>query len=98
MRYAAAMVPDDESRAKSSPKKTKRKRYGGLIGLGLDGADGHKRITKGDDFLLVGGSQETHDRMTGMVLRMRERLLRKGKSFSQMTPTEFEDLGKDCLR
>jgi hypothetical protein len=35
----------------------------GLIGLGLDNQDGHKRITQGEEFLLVGGSEETHERM-----------------------------------
>lgn len=28
-----------------------------LLGLGLDGKDGHRRITKGDNFCLVGGSE-----------------------------------------
>ena len=28
-----------------------------LVGLGLDNQDGHKRITKGDNFYLVGGSE-----------------------------------------
>ena len=35
-----------------------------LLGLGFDGKDGHKRYTKGDDFVLMGGSEETHEKMT----------------------------------
>ena len=35
-----------------------------LLGLGLDNKDGHKRLTKGDNVLMVGGSEETHERMT----------------------------------
>jgi len=30
----------------------------GILGLGLDNADGHQRITKAEDVLLVGGSEE----------------------------------------
>ena len=35
-----------------------------LLGLGLDATDQHKRITRGEGFSLVGGSEETHERMT----------------------------------
>ena len=33
-----------------------------LLGLGFDNKDGHKRYTKGDDFVLMGGSEETHEK------------------------------------
>ena len=37
-------------------KKTKPKvRVGGVLGVGLDGEDGHKRITTGERFAIVGG-------------------------------------------
>ena len=41
-----------------------------MLGLGLDNEDGHKRITTGENFYLVGGSEETHERMaeTAMYL------------------------------
>ena len=35
-----------------------------MMGIGFDNKDGHKRITKGENFVLVGGSEETHERMT----------------------------------
>jgi hypothetical protein len=90
---------DPRESASSSGKTRARKRraVGGLLGLGLDGADEHRRITKGEDFLLYGGSQDTHERMTDIVLRMRERLKKSGRSFGQLSPREFEDLGRDCL-
>ena len=70
---------------------------GGLFGLGLDGQDGHQRLTKGEDFFLVGGSQETHGRMQDLVLRMTERLKRRGKKFGDLTRSEFEDLARDTF-
>jgi hypothetical protein len=70
---------------------------GGLLGLGLDGQDGHRRLTKGDDFLLVGGSAETHERMQDLVVRMDERLKRSGRRFADLTKREFEDLARDSI-
>jgi hypothetical protein len=91
-----AMKADDDRSTRA--RRSRKKRVGGLLGVGLDNQDGHKRITKGDDFLLFGGSQETHERMTDIVMRMRERLRKDGKTFGQLSPTEFEDLGRDCVR
>jgi hypothetical protein len=70
---------------------------GGLLGLGLDGEDGHQRLTRGDDFVLLGGSQETHGRMQELVLRMNERLKNRGKRFADLTRREFEELARDTL-
>ena len=51
----------------------------GLIGVGFDNQDEHKRITEGEDFLLVGGSQETHERMQDVAIHVTESLKTKGK-------------------
>ena len=67
-----------------------------LLGLGLDNADGHKRITKGDDFLLVGGSEETHERMTETVVKFNEKLARRGKDLRELSPEEFRDLMREA--
>lgn len=79
-------------------RRRRRRRVGGLLGLGLDNTDGHKRVTSGDDFLLVGGSEETHGRMQDLVIRMNEALQRKGRRFTDLTRREFEDLARDTLR
>lgn len=63
-----------------------------LLGLGLDSADGHKRITKGDDFLLVGGSEETHEKMTETVIKVEEKLSRRGKKIRSASPEELRDI------
>lgn len=69
----------------------------GLVGVGLDNQDGQRRVTKGSDFFLVGGSAETHERMQDLVVRMKERLKGKGKRFADLSPPEFEDLARDSL-
>ena len=68
----------------------------GLLGIGLD-SDGETRITKGKDFVLLGGTHETHERMQDVVIRMNERLKRRGKSYGQLSKTEFEDLARESL-
>ena len=63
-----------------------------LLGLGLDAVDQHKRITRGDGFSLVGGSEETHERMTETVIKTSEDLSRKGRSIADARPEELAEL------
>ena len=94
------MQPSDsgESQAKKRTTRARRGVVGGLLGLGLDASDGHERVTKGDDFVLLGGSEETHGRMQELVIRMHERLKSSGKGFADLSRREFEDLARDTLR
>jgi hypothetical protein len=63
-----------------------------LLGLGLDGQDKHKRITRGDGFNLVGGSEDTHERMAETVIKTTEDLGRKGRTIADAHPEELADL------
>ena len=63
-----------------------------LLGMGFDHADGQKRITKGDNFCLVGGSEETHERMTETTIKFNEKLARKGKHLAELSREEFRDI------
>lgn len=63
-----------------------------LLGMGFDHADGQKRITRGDNFCLVGGSEETHERMTETTIKFNEKLARKGKHLSELSREEFRDI------
>ncbi len=67
-----------------------------LVGLGLDNQDGHKRITKGDNFYLVGGSEETHEQMTETAVKFNEKLSRRGKSLGEISREEFVDLMREA--
>ena len=72
-----------------SGKKKPRKAV--LVGVGLD-TDGHKRITTGDNFTLVGGTQETHEVMTEKVVKINEKLKARGKQLETVSHKEFEDI------
>ena len=67
-----------------------------LFGMGFDNRDEHKRITKGDNFCLVGGSEETHERMTETAIRFNEKLAKRGKSLEELSPEEFRDIIQDA--
>ncbi|GAB4281881.1 MAG: hypothetical protein Tsb0018_10450 [Opitutales bacterium] len=63
-----------------------------LLGLGLDNQDGHKRLTQGEKFSVVGGSQETHEKMTETLVKTMEDLKKRGKVLEQAEPRELSDL------
>ena len=63
-----------------------------LLGIGLDGQDGHKRVTTGKNFALIGGSQATHEEMTEKVIKVNEHLTRKGKELHEVSREEFEEI------
>lgn len=75
-----------------SKKKKKPAPRAALLGVGLDHADGHKRITTGEQFAIVGGSAETHGRMTETVVKTFEELKSRRKALHQVEPDELADI------
>ena len=71
---------------------SKKRRKAHLLGIGLDHGDGHKRITQADDFSLVGGSAETHERMTETALKTFEELKNRGKTIHEVEPHELSEI------
>lgn len=69
----------------------KKARKAVLLGVGLD-SDGHKRLTTGPNFVLVGGSEETHGVMTEQVTKINEKLASKGKCLEEVSRDEFDDI------
>ena len=72
----------------------KKKRKAMLLGVGLD-SDGHKRITTGPNFALVGGSEETHERMTETAIKINEKLKARGKALETVSRDEFDDIAQE---
>jgi hypothetical protein len=65
-----------------------------MLGVGLD-SDGHKRLTTGPNFALVGGSQETHEQMTEKAIKINEKLKSRGKQLETVTHEEFDDIAQE---
>jgi hypothetical protein len=75
-----------------SKKKPKPPVRAGLLGVGLDNEDGHKRITTGEQFAILGGSEDTHGRMTETVVKTFEELKQRGKHLHEVEPTELAEI------
>lgn len=71
----------------------KSKKAALLLGIGLD-SDGHKRITTGPNFALVGGSQQTHEEMTEKAVKINEKLNERGKRLEDVSREEFDDIAQ----
>jgi heptaprenylglyceryl phosphate synthase len=81
--------------SKDSSKPTRKKRQpkvSAILGVGLDNEDGHKRITTGEKFILVGGSQDTHERMTETMVKTFEELKRRDKHLETVDPRELGEI------
>ena len=65
-----------------------------MLGIGLD-TDGHKRITKGENFALVGGTKETHEVMTETAMKINEKIASRGKRLEEVSHEEFDDIAHD---
>jgi hypothetical protein len=79
-----------------SPREKSDKQEAVMMGVGLDNKDGHKRVTKGDNFYLVGGSEETHERMVETSVKVNEKLAKKGKHLSEVSKEEFTDIVREA--
>jgi len=73
-------------------KKSRRKAV--MLGLALD-SDGHKRLTTGPNFALVGGTEESHEAMTEKVIKINEKLTAKGKQLENVSRDEFNEIAEE---
>ena len=76
----------------STNRLPEERRVAGLLGLAFDAADGHKRITRGKNFLLAGGSEETHVLMRETILKVNERLDERGQKLADVSVDELREL------
>jgi hypothetical protein len=82
---------------KKEKNETSEQQVLGFFGVGLDNKDGHQRLTRADNFLLVGGSQETHEQMQDTAIRFGEKLRRRGKTLQETPADEAIDLLRESL-
>ncbi|MBS0208608.1 MAG: hypothetical protein JSS27_06595 [Planctomycetes bacterium] len=84
------MVP--KKPAKKSPKRA------ALLGLGLDKNDDITRLTRGENFVLCGGTAETHSQMQETVIKVNEKLDQRGKRLEDVSPRELADIFHDVTK
>ena len=77
----------------TKPQKTKPE--AALLGVGLDNEDGHVRLTKGKNYALVGGSEDTHSQMQETAVKINEQLDNRGKRLEDVSVRELRDICED---
>ena len=87
------MKPLDGKKPKKSSKKATKKAW--LLGLGFDNEDGHIRITRGENFQLMGGSEDTHGTMQEKAVKFSEKLKDRGRRLEDITKEEFRDIAHE---
>lgn len=83
------------SESDSPRNQSQHPKVAGLLGIGLDGNDGQTRVTRGKNFVLWGGSQETHSIMQETAVKVNERLDQKGKRMEDVSVNELRDIIHD---
>lgn len=68
------------------------RRTSALLGVGFDGDDDETRLTRGKNFVLYGGTEETHSVMRETVIRVNEHLDRRGRRLEEVSPDELRDI------
>jgi hypothetical protein len=76
-------------------EEREERRKAWLVGVGLDNEDGHTRLTRGDNFILAGGSEETHDHMTEGAIKFNEKLQQRGKRLEEINRDEFQEIAHE---
>lgn len=64
----------------------------GILGIGLDNDDGHKRLTKAESFTIIGGSEETHEKMTETLIKSMEEISRSNRRIEDLERTELREI------
>ena len=83
------------------PRKPRKKRAApvitAILGVGLDGEDGHKRVTRTEEMVLVGGSSETHERMQETAIRFAEALEGSGRRLQDTPSREALEMLREAI-
>ena len=74
-------------RAARRPKKS-----AALLGVGFDNDDGHVRMTRGENYTLVGGSPETHAVMQETAVKINEKLDERGTRLDDVSLRELREI------
>jgi len=70
----------------------KRKKIIRLLGVGFDAEDGHVRISKGEKYDVLMGSDESHEYIRRLIQDIEKAIEERGLSLDDITPEEFTEL------
>lgn len=73
----------------------KDRKSAALLGLAFDNDDGHTRVTRGKNFVLWGGSRQTHAVMQETAVKINEHLDRQAKRLEDVSIRELRDICRE---
>jgi phosphopantothenate synthetase len=73
-------------------RSEKRKKIIRLLGVGFDSEDGHIRITKGENYDVLMGSDESHEYIQQLIQKIESELKNRGVSLDNLTPEELAQI------
>jgi hypothetical protein len=65
--------------------------------VAFDQDDGHTRLTRGPNFVLCGGSQDTHAVMQETAVKVNEQLGKQGKRLDDVSIGELREICRDVV-
>ncbi len=98
MRAESSYFPErDQAGFIEKMQRTNQKKIIRLLGVGFDADDGHVRITKGENYDVVMGSEESHAYIQELIRKIEDALAAQNLSLDELTPEEFSDFVKKHL-
>jgi hypothetical protein len=73
------------------------KKSAAMLGVAFDNDDGETRMTRGKNFLLVGGKEETHAVLQETAVKINEQLDKRGKRLEDVSAQEFGSICRDVV-
>ena len=68
-----------------------RKKRGLLVGV-RTGGDGHTRVSRGEDFVAVGGTKDGHEHLRETVAEIKREVDRRGRRLAEVRREEFREI------
>ena len=70
-----------------------RRKKGLLVGVRVEKKeDGHSRVSKGKDFVALGGTKEGHEHLRETVAEISDEVKRRGRSMGEVRHEEFREI------
>ena len=69
-----------------------RRKKGLLVGVRLDRGDGHSRVSRGKDFVALGGTKEAHEHLRETVAGISDEVKRRGREMGEVRREEFREI------
>ena len=63
-----------------------------LVGVRIDKGDGHRRVSRGDDFVAVGGTKEAHEHLRETVAEISDEVKRRKRSLVEVRREELKEI------